>query len=164
MGKRVKVALLGATVVRASSRIGGSVHGKQGGRAKVVSSFANADILFDENRGPLAIRDNVVGGNVQAFQNRGGIEISVTESTGISSARRTLPGRLAAGTSCRATRKTSAGAYSRLLLDDQGRRSPQGRPPFAGRRDDSCRARSWSPRVSDLLSSVQSSSHPLLGG
>jgi hypothetical protein len=62
--------------VRASSRIGGSVQVKQGARGKVISSFVNADILFDENRGPLAIRDNVVGGNVQAFQNRGGIEIS----------------------------------------------------------------------------------------
>jgi hypothetical protein len=41
-----------------------------------VSSFVNADILFDENRGPLAIRDNVVGGDVQGFQNRGGLEIS----------------------------------------------------------------------------------------
>jgi hypothetical protein len=62
--------------VRASSRIGGSVQVKQGARGKVISSFVNADVLFDENRGPLAIRDNVVGGNVQAFQNRGGIEIS----------------------------------------------------------------------------------------
>jgi hypothetical protein len=62
--------------VRGSSRVGGSVQVNQGGRAKVVSSFVNADILFDENRGPLAIRDNVVGGNVQGFQNRGGLEIS----------------------------------------------------------------------------------------
>jgi hypothetical protein len=65
-----------AVTVRGSSRVGGSVQVNQGGRAKVVSSFVNADILFDENRGPLAIRDNVVGGNVQGFQNRGGLEIS----------------------------------------------------------------------------------------
>lgn len=61
--------------VRASSRIGGSVQVNQGGRASVIASFVTQDILFDENRRPLAIRGNAVGGNVQAFQNRGGIEI-----------------------------------------------------------------------------------------
>jgi hypothetical protein len=65
-----------SVTVRGGSRVGGSVQVKQGGQAKVQSSFINADILFDHDRGPLAIRDNVVGGNVQGFQNRGGFEIS----------------------------------------------------------------------------------------
>jgi len=65
-----------SVTVRGSSRVGGSVQVKQGGQAKVVSSYINADVLFDEDRGPLAINDNVVGGNVQAFQNRGGLQIA----------------------------------------------------------------------------------------
>jgi hypothetical protein len=62
-------------VVRASSRIGGSVQVKQGGRGRVVSSYVNADIQFDANRQPLAAIGNVVGGSVQVFGNRGGVEI-----------------------------------------------------------------------------------------
>jgi hypothetical protein len=62
-------------VVKAGSRIGGSVQIVQGGAARVGRSSVNADILYDENSGPLYVLRNRVGGNVQAFQNNGGVEI-----------------------------------------------------------------------------------------
>lgn len=57
------------------SRIGGSVQIVQGGAATVKDSRVNADILYDTQRQTLRVLRNKVGGNVQAFQNRGGIEI-----------------------------------------------------------------------------------------
>jgi hypothetical protein len=57
------------------SRVGGSVQVVQGRRASVRKSRINADILYDENNGPLYIVRNIVGGNVQVFQNTGGVEI-----------------------------------------------------------------------------------------
>jgi hypothetical protein len=62
-------------VVKAGSRIGGSVQVVQGGGARVARSRVNADILYDENGGALFVLRNRVGGDVQAFQNRGGVEI-----------------------------------------------------------------------------------------
>ena len=62
-------------VVRAGSRIGGSVQIVQGGSARVARSRVNGDILYDENRRALYVLRNRVGGDVQAFQNTGGVEI-----------------------------------------------------------------------------------------
>jgi hypothetical protein len=62
-------------VVRAGSRVGGSVQVVQGEAARVARTKVNGDILFDENTAPLAAIRNTVGGNVQAFQNTGGVEI-----------------------------------------------------------------------------------------
>ena len=62
--------------VVASSRIGGSVQVVQGNAATVADSRVKADILYDDNAAYLRVLRNVVGGNVQAFQNTGGTEIS----------------------------------------------------------------------------------------
>jgi hypothetical protein len=62
-------------VVRDGSRVGGSVQIVQGGAARVVGSAVNGDILYDDNSRALAALRNVVGGNVQVFQNTGGVEI-----------------------------------------------------------------------------------------
>lgn len=62
-------------VLRAGSRVGGSVQIVQGGSALVVNNRIIGDILFDEQDRYLVANRNVVGGNVQAFQNTGGSEI-----------------------------------------------------------------------------------------
>jgi hypothetical protein len=62
-------------IVREGSRVGGSVQIVQGGAAKVVASRVDGDILFDEQRRELLARRNTIGGNLQAFQNTGGVEI-----------------------------------------------------------------------------------------
>jgi hypothetical protein len=62
-------------VVRRGSRIGGSVQIVQGGAARVLGSVVNGDILYDEQRRIVTVLGTDVGGNVQAFQNTGGVEI-----------------------------------------------------------------------------------------
>lgn len=62
-------------IVRAGSRVGGSIQIVQGRRAKVKWTKVGSDILFDDQRGSLRARRNVIGGNLQAFQNSGGIVI-----------------------------------------------------------------------------------------
>jgi hypothetical protein len=61
--------------VTQGSRIGGSVQVVQGRRATVANSHINADILYDANNQRLVASQNIVGGNIQAFQNRGGVVI-----------------------------------------------------------------------------------------
>ncbi len=61
--------------VRDNSRVGGSVQVVQSGYVIVLDSRINGDILVDENDRRNNIRRNVVGGNIQAFQNTGGVEI-----------------------------------------------------------------------------------------
>jgi hypothetical protein len=58
------------------SRVGGSVQVVQGGAATVADSVITADILYDANGGFLRALRNRVGGNVQAFQNTGGVQIA----------------------------------------------------------------------------------------
>lgn len=62
-------------IVRASSRVGGSIQIVQGRKALVKRTRVGSDILFDDQRGALKARRNVIGGNLQAFQNSGGIVI-----------------------------------------------------------------------------------------
>ena len=57
------------------SRVGGSVQVVQGGAATVADSRIEADILYDSNDQPLFVLRNKVGGNVQVFQNDGGVTI-----------------------------------------------------------------------------------------
>ena len=57
------------------SRVGGSVQLVQGGRADLRRTRINADILFDDNDRWNIARRNNVGGNIQAFQNTGGVQI-----------------------------------------------------------------------------------------
>lgn len=62
-------------VVRAGSRVGGSVQVVQGGIGRVVGSNVQGDILYDDQGGKVAAVRSTVGGNVQVFQNTGGVEI-----------------------------------------------------------------------------------------
>jgi hypothetical protein len=62
--------------VAGTSRVGGSVQVVQGGGASVVTTAVNGDILYDDNASKLVARGNTVGGNIQVFQNTGGVEIS----------------------------------------------------------------------------------------
>ena len=57
------------------SRVGGSVQVVQGRLADIRRTKVNADILFDDNRRWNIAKRNDVGGNIQAFQNTGGVEV-----------------------------------------------------------------------------------------
>lgn len=65
-----------------NSRVGGNVQVVQGRAATVRGTIVIHDILYDENRAALRAIDNTVGGNIQAFQNTGGVEISVNRVDG----------------------------------------------------------------------------------
>ena len=58
------------------SRVGGSVQLVQGGGAVLSDSFIDSDILLDSNSSYLISARNSVGGNIQVFQNSGGVEVS----------------------------------------------------------------------------------------
>ena len=62
-------------VVRSNSFVGGSIQIVQGGGARIVMTHITHDILFDDNRRQIVARENNVGGNLQAFQNTGGVSI-----------------------------------------------------------------------------------------
>jgi hypothetical protein len=62
-------------VVVHGSRIGGSVKVVQSGIAKVRGNRINGNILFDDNSGLNVARRNIVGADIQAFQNTGGVRI-----------------------------------------------------------------------------------------
>jgi hypothetical protein len=62
-------------IVRKNSRIGGSVQVVQGDKARVAYAHVNMDILYDDQNGAVEAVGNTVGGNVQAFQNTGGVHI-----------------------------------------------------------------------------------------
>lgn len=67
----------GAQSVRVFGRssFGGSVQIVQGGAASIEGARIKGDILFDENIAALNASDNVVGGNLQAFKNMGGVSV-----------------------------------------------------------------------------------------
>ena len=69
-------------VVRGGSRVGGSVQVVQGQAATVRDSVVTQDILYDHNRAALRAISNTVGGNIQAFQNTGGVQISFNRVNG----------------------------------------------------------------------------------
>lgn len=61
--------------VGSGSTFGGSVQIKQGGGASIANSRIKGDLQFDENVYPLAATDNLIGGNLQAVKNFGGLTI-----------------------------------------------------------------------------------------
>ena len=65
-----------------TSRVGGSVQIVQGGAAVVSDSHIDSDILYDSNDKPLTVLRNRVGGNVQVFQNTGGVAIRMNRIDG----------------------------------------------------------------------------------
>ncbi|HSL45496.1 MAG TPA: hypothetical protein VK897_18825 [Anaerolineales bacterium] len=58
------------------STVGGSIQIVQGAAAKIYKVAVKGDILFDSNNRALSSTYNDVGGNVQAFQNTGGVTVS----------------------------------------------------------------------------------------
>lgn len=64
-----------SVVVQGRSIFGGSVQIVQGDSASISRARINGDILFDENTGPLEASANVLGGNLQAYQNYGGVDL-----------------------------------------------------------------------------------------
>jgi hypothetical protein len=68
--------------VQGASRFEGSVQIKQGGSAQIVGARVNADLQLDSMAGALAARNNVIGGSLQAFQNRGGLTVNGNQIDG----------------------------------------------------------------------------------
>jgi hypothetical protein len=64
------------------SRVGGSVQVVQGRAATVRATTINGDLLYDDQSAALRAINNNVGGNIQAFQNTGGVEIRVNRVDG----------------------------------------------------------------------------------
>lgn len=62
-------------LVRRNSFVGGSIQIKQGGGATIANTRINGDLLFDENVRRLSATDNILGGNLQAFKNFGGVAL-----------------------------------------------------------------------------------------
>jgi hypothetical protein len=65
-----------AVNVTKNSVVGGSIQIKQGGSATIDKVRVTNDILFDDNERAVKATRNTVGGNIQAFQNTGGVTIS----------------------------------------------------------------------------------------
>ena len=65
----------GAAEVKVSgnSTFGGSIQLVKGGSADIARARVEGDIQFEENAGPLEARGNIIGGNLQAFKNMGGV-------------------------------------------------------------------------------------------
>ena len=63
-------------VVVRNGSVGGSVQIVQGRAARILGTRITGDILFDEQDGDLAANRNRIGGNLQAFQNTGGLSIN----------------------------------------------------------------------------------------
>jgi hypothetical protein len=73
----------GAKVVNVSaSAVGGSIQIVHGGAARIHRVKVKADILFDSNNRAMRSTYNRVGGNVQAFQNTGGVTIAYNTVNG----------------------------------------------------------------------------------
>lgn len=72
--------------------VGGSVQVKQDRAASVTDSRVNGDILYDENSAALRADRNVVGGNVQAFKNTGGVAFNGNRVDGNLQVQRELAG------------------------------------------------------------------------
>ena len=57
------------------SAVDGNVQTSQGGSVLVLGVTIGGDLQVEDSRGPSALRLNVIRGNLQAFQNHGGLEI-----------------------------------------------------------------------------------------
>lgn len=77
--------------VHGRSTFGGSVQIVQGGSASIEAARINGDILFDENNGPLLADRNVLGGNLQAFKNMGGVTLTGNRMKGNLQCKENIP-------------------------------------------------------------------------
>ena len=68
--------------VLSGSTVVGSLQIKQGGGARIDSVRIDSDLQFDANRRNLIANRNTIGGNLQAFQNTGGLSIAANTIDG----------------------------------------------------------------------------------
>ncbi len=73
------------------SRIGGSVQLKQGGGATISDSIIASDVQFESNDRPFRALRNIIGGNLQVFQNIGGADIQFNAIDGNLQCKENLP-------------------------------------------------------------------------
>jgi len=76
VGGSVQADNVGQITVHPGTYVGGSVQIKSSGSASVTGVDVDSDILFDANSQALTADNNIVGGNVQVFQNLGGVAIT----------------------------------------------------------------------------------------
>jgi hypothetical protein len=73
----------GAKLVRVVlGTVGGSIQVVQGDKAFIDRVSIEGDILFDSNDQLLTAKNNIIGGNLRAFQNTGGVTISTNTIDG----------------------------------------------------------------------------------
>lgn len=65
-----------AVTVNPGSVIGGNIQIKQGQRAAIRDVIIGGDLQFDENRGLIEASGNEIDGNLQAFKNTGGLRLN----------------------------------------------------------------------------------------
>ena len=89
----------GADHVRVYGRstFGGSVQLVQGSSASIEQARIEGDILFDENTGPMAAHANVLGGNLQAFKNMGGVKLTNNRMKGNLQCKENIPAPTGSG-------------------------------------------------------------------
>jgi hypothetical protein len=68
--------------VLSGSTVGGSIQIKQGGGAQIDNVRIDSDLQFEDNDRNLIANRNIIGGNLQAFQNTGGISITANTIDG----------------------------------------------------------------------------------
>jgi hypothetical protein len=100
-----------ATLKASDIRVIGNVQAEGAANVNVATSTVGGSVQIVQGKNSKLNR-NAVKGDVQYFENRGRSRSPATGSTATFSARRTGPGRQAAATSSRETRKTSAPASS----------------------------------------------------
>jgi hypothetical protein len=83
--------------VAGRSTFGGSVQIVQGGSASIRRARITGDLLFDENTGPLLARENVIGGNLQAFKNMAGVRLVENRMNGNLQCKENIPAPTGSG-------------------------------------------------------------------
>ena len=63
------------------SEIGGDVQFERGGSVSILGSRIDGNLQLEENAGDLLADLNTIGGDLQAFQNVGGLAITFTDNT-----------------------------------------------------------------------------------
>lgn len=79
------------------SFVGGSIQIVQSGAADISGVQINSDLYFDDNTRFLNAADNVIGGNLQAFQNTGGVAINANTIDGNLQCKENYPAPTSAG-------------------------------------------------------------------
>lgn len=80
-----------AQVNVASGSVGGSIQIFQSGSATITTVQITGDLYFDENSRALLADQNIIGGNLQAFQNTGGVTFTVNTIDGNLQCKENIP-------------------------------------------------------------------------